>query len=339
MRLGAFFAATSSLVALAAGIYGRSDVDHSGRRYGFYPFLLLIMAGVLGAFMTGDIFNLYVWFEVLLISSFGCWCWASERAQLDGGVKYAFLNLIATTLFLVATGYLYGLFGTLNMADIAVKAIRPAWHRAADDAGHAVPACLRHEGCGLSGQFLASRLLPHAQAGGVCPFCRAADQGRRLCAFAGFSACCFRSSARNCPFIIAIAAALTMVLGVMGALAQNDIRRSMGFLVVSGIGVMMAGLALGSPAGLSGAIFYAAHSMVVMTALYFAIGIGARLGGSFMLSSAGGLYARNAMLAMLTLMLFLSVSGLPPFSGFLAQGDAGQGVAGRRRLVACGRSL
>jgi multicomponent Na+:H+ antiporter subunit D len=135
-------------------------------------------------------------------------------------------------------------------------------------------------------------------------------------------------SARNCPFIIAIAAALTMVLGVMGALAQNDIRRSMGFLVVSGIGVMMAGLALGSPAGLSGAIFYAAHSMVVMTALYFAIGIGARLGGSFMLTSAGGLYARNAACwRFLTLMLFLSVSGLPPFSGFLAQGDAGQGVA------------
>jgi multicomponent Na+:H+ antiporter subunit D len=89
-------------------------------------------------------------------------------------------------------------------------------------------------------------------------------------------------------FIIAIAAALTMVLGVMGALAQNDIRRSLGFLVVSGIGVMMAGLALGSPAGLSGAIFYAAHSMVVMTALYFAIGIGARLGGSFMLTPRAG---------------------------------------------------
>jgi NADH:ubiquinone oxidoreductase subunit 5 (subunit L)/multisubunit Na+/H+ antiporter MnhA subunit len=116
--------------------------------------------------------------------------------------------------------------------------------------------------------------------------------------------------------IIAIVAALTMVLGVMGALAQNDIRRAMGFLVISGIGVMMAGLALGSPAGLSGAIFYAAHSMVVMTALYFAIGIGAQLGGSFMLSSAGGLYARSAVLAFLTLMLFLSVSGLPPFSGF-----------------------
>jgi multicomponent Na+:H+ antiporter subunit D len=120
--MGAFFAATSSLVALAAGIYGRGDVDHSGRRYGFYPFLLLIMAGVLGAFMTGDIFNLYVWFEVLLISSFGLLVLGNERAQLDGGVKYAFLNLIATTLFLIATGYLYGLFGTLNMADIAIKA-------------------------------------------------------------------------------------------------------------------------------------------------------------------------------------------------------------------------
>jgi multicomponent Na+:H+ antiporter subunit D len=313
--LGAFFAATSSLVALAAGIYGRSDVDHSGRRYGFYPFLLLIMAGVLGAFMTGDIFNLYVWFEVLLISSFGLLVLGSERSQLDGGVKYAFLNLIATTLFLVATGYLYGLFGTLNMADIAVKA---------SDLRGAAPlmtlvtlfllafgmkAAAFPVNFWLPASYHTPRLVVSALFAGLLTKVGVYALLRIL-------GMLFPIEREELSFIIAIAAALTMVLGVIGALAQNDIRRSLGFLVVSGIGVMMAGLALGSPAGLSGAIFYAAHSMVVMTALYFAIGIGARLGGSFMLNSAGGLYARNAMLAMLTLMLFLSVSGLPPFSGF-----------------------
>jgi multicomponent Na+:H+ antiporter subunit D len=313
--LGAFFAATSSLVALAAGVYGRSDVDHSGQRYGFYPFLLLIMAGVLGAFLTGDIFNLYVWFEVLLISSFGLLVLGSGRAQLDGGVKYAFLNLIATTLFLVATGYLYGLFGTLNMADIAVKAselrgaaplmtlvtlflLAFAMKAAAFPVNFWLPASYHTPKLVVSALF--AGLLTKV---GIYALLRILGM-------------LFPVERLELSYIIAIAAALTMVLGVLGALAQNDIRRSMGFLVVSGIGVMMAGLAIGSPAGLSGAIFYAAHSMVVMTALYFAIGIGARLGGSFMLTSAGGLYARNAALAMLTLMLFLSVSGLPPFSGF-----------------------
>ncbi|MEQ8305775.1 MAG: Na+/H+ antiporter subunit D [Hoeflea sp.] len=313
--LSGFFAATSALVALAAGIYGRSDVDHSGRRYGFYPFLLLIMAGVLGAFLTGDIFNLYVWFEVLLISSFGLLVLGSERAQLDGGVKYAFLNLIATTLFLVATGYLYGLFGTLNMADIAIKASElrgtaPLMTLVALFLlAFAMKAAAFPVNFWLPASYHTPRLVVSALFAGLLT-----KVG--IYALLRILGMLFPIEREELALIIAIAAALTMVLGVMGALAQNDIRRALGFLVISGIGVMMAGLALGSPAGFSGAIFYAAHSMVVMTALYFAVGIGARLGGSFNLTSAGGLYARNATLAMLTLMLFLSVSGLPPFSGF-----------------------
>lgn len=313
--MGAFFAATASLVALATGIYGRSDVDDSNRRYGFYPFLLLIMAGILGAFLTGDIFNLYVWFEVLLISSFGLLVLGSRPAQFDGAVKYAFLNLIATTLFLVATGYLYGLFGTLNMADIAIKA--PELRGTAPLMtlvtlyllAFAMKAAAFPVNFWLPASYHTPRLVVSALFAGLLT-----KVG--IYALLRILGMLFPFEREELSFLIAIAAALTMILGVMGALAQNDIRRSLGFLVISGIGVMMAGLALGSPAGLSGAILYAAHSMVVMTALYFAVGIGARLGGSFKLTEAGGLYARNAAVAGLTLVLFLSVAGLPPFSGF-----------------------
>lgn len=119
---GALMALTAALAALAGGIYALADIGESGRRYGFFPLLMLLMAGVTGAFLTGDIFNLYVWFEVLLISSFGLIILGSEREQIDGALKYAVLNLIATTLFLVGVGILYAAFGTLNMADIAAKA-------------------------------------------------------------------------------------------------------------------------------------------------------------------------------------------------------------------------
>ena len=118
---GAVRALAAALVALAAAIFSLQDIDAGGRRYGFFPFLMLLMAGVSGAFLTGDIFNLYVWFEVLLISSFGLLILGSEPRQIEGAMKYAILNLIATTLFLVSVGYLYALFGTLNMADIARK--------------------------------------------------------------------------------------------------------------------------------------------------------------------------------------------------------------------------
>jgi multicomponent Na+:H+ antiporter subunit D len=116
--------------------------------------------------------------------------------------------------------------------------------------------------------------------------------------------------------VIAIVAALTMVLGAMGALAQSDIRRFLGFVVVSGIGYMLAGAAIAGTAGLSAAIFYALHSIVLMTALYLLAGEAARRGGSYRLESLSGLWAAAPAFAGLSLALFFAGSGLPPFSGF-----------------------
>ena len=95
------FALVATFVAVACTVYSLCDIGAIGRRYGFYPFLMLMMAGVNGAFLTGDIFNLYVWFEVFLISSFGLMILGSEKQQIDGATKYAILNLVATTLFLI----------------------------------------------------------------------------------------------------------------------------------------------------------------------------------------------------------------------------------------------
>nr|WP_272210623.1 proton-conducting transporter membrane subunit [Marinicella sp. W31]MDC2876524.1 proton-conducting transporter membrane subunit [Marinicella sp. W31] len=120
--LGALFALAAAIAGLAGAVFAIGDIRKSERLYGFYPFLMLLMAGVSGAFLTGDIFNLYVWFEVLLISSFGMLILGSTHEQLDGAMKYAVLNLIGTTLFLIAVAYIYAVFGTLNMADIALRA-------------------------------------------------------------------------------------------------------------------------------------------------------------------------------------------------------------------------
>jgi multicomponent Na+:H+ antiporter subunit D len=312
--LGASFALVAGILGLAGGIYALRDIDRTGRRYGFYPFLLLMMSGVTAAFLTGDIFNLYVWFEVLLISSFGLLVLGSEREQLDGATKYAFLNLIATTLFLLAVAYLYGMFGTLNMADISRKAadlrgtgplftiatlflFAFAMKAAAFPVNFWLPASYHTPRIVVSGLF--AGLLTKV---GIYALLR-------------IFMTLFSLERDFLASAIAIVAGLTMVLGAMGAIAQNDIRRSLGFLVISGIGSMLAGLALGSAAGISGAVFYAVHSMVVMTALYFLVGIvGERMRG-FRLDAAGGIYTQAPWLAGLALVLFLSVSGLPPFSG------------------------
>ena len=115
--------------------------------------------------------------------------------------------------------------------------------------------------------------------------------------------------------LIAIVAAATMLFGILGALAQSDIRRTMGFIVVSGIGMMLAGLALASPTGLTGTIVYAVHSMLSMTALYVLAGMAGERAGSFSLKSMGGLYRDYPLLAAIALVLFFAAAGLPPFSG------------------------
>lgn len=311
---GAVLALVSGLAALACGIYGIIEVDDSGRRYGFYPFLFLLMAGVSGSFLTGDIFNLYVWFEVLLIASFGLLVLGSERGQIDGATKYGFLNLVATTLFLIATAYLYGIFGTLNMADIAVKA-----RHAADSQPLMTLATLYLLAFGmkaaafpvnfwLPASYHTPRIVAAALFAGVLT---------KVGVYALMRTLVMLMPAEHATLsaLIDAIAVLTMLGGSFGALAQTDIRRLLGYLVISGIGVLLAGLALPGADGLAGTVFYMAHSMIVMTALYIAVGIAGRAAGGFSLGEIGGLYRARPFLAALSLVLFFSVSGLPPFSG------------------------
>jgi len=311
--LGALFAVTASFVALACAAFSFADIDTTGRRYGFYVFFMLMMAGVNGAFLTGDLFNLYVWFEVFVISSFGLIVLGSERAQLDGAVKYAVLNLTATTLFLVAATLLYGAVGTLNMADLA-RLMR---------AGTAAPV---HA---LAGLFLFAFAMK-AAAFPLNFWLPASYHTPRIVVAALFGAlltkvgiyALLRVLVMVMPAghgalsgVIGWTAGATMILGALGAIAQSDLRRTCGFLVISGVGVMLAGLAAGGQDGLSGVILYAVHSMLAMAAIYLACAAIRERAGSLSLRSLGGLYAAAPMLAAIMLLLMLAIGGLPPGSG------------------------
>ncbi len=305
----------ASLVAWCVGLYGIVDVNNTGRRYGFYPFLLLLMTGVCGSFLTGDIFNLYVWFEVLLISSFGLIILGNEKIQLDGALKYAVLNFTATTLFLIATGLLYGMVGTLNMADIAVKvknlpdsaplgAVTALYLLAFGMKAAAFPVNFW-----LPASYHTPRIVVSAVFAGLLTKVGVYALLRTLIMLLPEG----RSAMAD---VIAIIAVITMLTGVFGALAQTDIRKALGYLVISGIGSMLAGMAIGTGSAVAGSLFYAVHSIIVMTALYLAAGLIGRMGGSFDVRQLGGLYKGSPVLAGLFLVLCFAVAGLPPFSGF-----------------------
>lgn len=314
-KLGALLTFVGSLVALMGAIYSTADAKVIDRRFGFYPFLLLMMAGVSGAFLTGDIFNLYVWFEVLLISSFGLIVLGSEKKQLDGTMKYAFLNLVATTMFLIATGYLYGLLGTLNMADIAMKlqnydgdgpvrTIAVLYIAAFSMKAAAFPLNFW-----LPASYHTPRIVVSALFGGLLT-----KVG--IYSLLRVAVMLFSFEREFLSIGIAWLAGATMLVGVLGALAQNDIRRILGYLVISGIGTMLAGIYVATLPGLSGVIVYTVHSMLTMTALYLVVGMIGKISGSFDLREVGGLYAVSPMLSAVFFVLCLAIAGLPLTSGF-----------------------
>ncbi|MBP1853298.1 Na+/H+ antiporter subunit D [Rhizobium halophytocola] len=312
---GALFALAAAIVSLSGAVYALGDINGSGRRYGFYPFLLVLTAGVTGAFLTGDIFNLYVWFEVLLISSFGLLILGSEREQIDGALKYAILNLIGTTLFLIAVGYLYAIFGTLNMADIARKAggLR-------DHAPLMTLATLFVLAFGMkAAAFPVNFWLPasyHTPRVVVSALFAGLLTKVGIYALLRVMVMLLPVERDTLSLVIGLAAALSMLLGALGALAQRDVRRFMGFIIIVGIGYIAAGAAIGGVAGVSAAIFYALHSIVLMTALYLVAGEMRARAGSFRLDELGGLWRVAPVFSAVALALFFAGSGLPPFSGF-----------------------
>ena len=275
---------------------------------------MMMMAGVNGAFLTGDIFNLYVWFEVFLISSFGLLVLGSRREQIDGATKYAILNFVATTLFLIATGLLYGTFGTLNMADLARKA-----QEVRDSGPLMTLAVLYLLAFGMkAAAFPVNFWLPasyHTPQIVIAALFAGLLTKIGVYALLRSLVMIFPVERATLSGMIGWVAAATMILGIMGALSQSDTRRIFGFVVISGVGVMLAGVSLGGADGISGTILYGIHSMLVMTALYLLAGIMRDVGGSFSLHELSGLYRASPLLAAAAFVLVLAVSGLPPGSG------------------------
>ncbi|WP_180897692.1 Na+/H+ antiporter subunit D [Martelella soudanensis] len=312
--MSALFALAAAIAGLAGAVFALGDIDKSGRRYGFYPFLMLLIAGVSGAFLTGDIFNLYVWFEVLLISSFGLLILGSTHEQLDGAMKYAVLNLIGTTLFLIAVAYVYAVFGTLNMADIAIRSREaPTLPTATIGAlfvlAFGMKAAAFPVNFWLPASYHTPRTVVSALFGGLLT-----KVG--VYALLRVMVMILPADLANLATIIGVAAFLTMVLAGLGAIAQYDIRRAVGYIVIVGIGNCLAGVAIGGMDGLQGALFYALHSMILMTLLYLTIGLAGRLAGGFSLNRIGGIYKRHPAFAGVSLGVFFAAAGLPPFSGF-----------------------
>jgi multicomponent Na+:H+ antiporter subunit D len=328
---GASFALAAAVVTLAVLVYAEIDRADADGRDAFHSMVLLLLAGVTGAFLTGDLFNLYVWFEVMLIASFGLIVQGNRPVQLDGAVKYGFLNFLATTFFLLALGLLYGLLGTLNMSDI--MRVAPA----ANPAAMAGVAALLMLAFGMkAAAFPVNAWLP-ASYHTPNPAVSALFAGllTKVGAYA-----LLRSLVALLPAsrdllepALALVAILTLVIAPLGAIAETNLRRAIGFIVIGGIGAVMAGLALPSLTGIAGSGLYIFHAILTMTALYMVAGLIEKRTGVADTRLMGGLYAASAPISILFLVLILASAGVPPFLGFwpkllLLEAGLADGVTG-----------
>jgi multicomponent Na+:H+ antiporter subunit D len=316
--LAALMVWISAFVVLAVMVYGVKGRGH-GHQSGHAQVLIQgLLLGVNGSFLTGDLFNLYVWFEVMLISSFVLMVREKGIKQLGGGLIYVILNLLASAMFLCGAGMLYGELGTLNFADMAVKL------SAVDD-----PAFVNTTGSLLFVAFAAKA--------GLFPFFfwlpasyHRADPALSAL-FAGlltkvgvyallrtFSLVFTDANGFSSDIILYVSMA-TMIVGVLGAVAQYNVRRLLAFHIISQIGYMVAGIAIGTPLALASVIFYTLHHIAVKTCLFLVGGVLEMRTGNPDIRTHGGFYKTDPWLAVGFLIPALSLGGIPPLSGFWAK--------------------
>ncbi|TWU45022.1 Na(+)/H(+) antiporter subunit D [Novipirellula aureliae] len=308
----------ASVMGVAVSIYAFRMIDDARADFGFYPVFHLLLMGVCGAFLTGDLFNLYVWFEVMLISSFVLMALGGERAQLEGAIKYVTLNLISSAVFLAAIGVLYAAMGTLNMADVALK-LR-SFHDA--DIASALSMLFLIAFGTKAAVFPLFFWLPasyHTPPAAVSAIFAGLLTKVGVYALIRAFTLLFVEDTEFTHTLLLVVAALTMVTGVLGAMAQNEIRRILSFHIVSQIGYMLMGLAINTTLALAGSIFYIIHHIVVKTNLFLIGGIIEHRLGSGRLDRVGGLFRTAPLLSVLFFISAMSLAGIPPLSGFFAK--------------------
>ncbi|WP_112323478.1 Na+/H+ antiporter subunit D [Oceanibium sediminis] len=317
-RLSAVMVVITAITGLAVSIYALGEITKRVAYLGYHALFQVLIAGVTGAFLTGDLFNLYVWFEVMLIASFGLLILGGTRAQLDGGIKYVTLNLVSTVLFLSGIGLLYGLTGTLNLADLSI-----AVAQVENQGLLTVVAMMFMFAFGVKAAvFPLFFWLPasyHTPSFAVSAVFAGLLTKVGVYALIRMFTLVFDHDIAFTHTILLWVAGFTMVTGVLGAAAQSDFRKILSFHIVSQIGYMILGLALMTPMALLGAVFYLVHHIIVKANLFLIAGVAHRIAGGTELARIGGLYKTAPLLAFLFLIPAFSLAGFPPLSGFWAK--------------------
>ena len=318
-QLSALMLVVSVVVSLAVLVYAVSEGVAGGDDEGpisiFYPTFLLLVAGVSNAFLAGDLFNLYVGFEILLTASYVLLTMGGTAQRIRAGVTYVVVSVISSILFLITLGMIYGATGTVNMADLSVKlADLPQGTQLQLHLMLLIAFGVKAAVFPLS--FWLPDSYPTASAPVTAVF---AGLLTKVGVYSIIRTETLLFPDRQINGLLMWVALLTMLVGILGALAQIDIKRMLSFTLISHIGYMIFGIAVGTPQALAAVVYYIAHHIVIQTSLFLVAGLIERRGGSTNVDRLAGMLRISPLLGVLYLIPALNLGGIPPFSGFLGK--------------------
>ena len=313
--LTSFMLVTVNLIAFAVAIYSVNYMERFTSKWKFYTLFLLMLAGMNGVIVTGDMFNLFVFLEIASVASYALVAFGTEKQELEAAFKYAVMGTIASLFILLGIAFLYSFTSTLNMADMAnilaqkganniilmvsvlfivgfgLKAALVPFHAWLPDAHPSAPAPISAM---LSGVLIKSL--------GIYTICRIFYNviGMNL----------------NISTIIMFLGTLSMVVGALLALGQWDLKRLLAYSSISQIGYIILGIGLGTPLGILGGLFHLFNHSIFKSLLFLNSGAVEYATGTRDLQKMGGLMKKMPVTGTTTLIASMSIAGIPPFSGF-----------------------
>ncbi|PMR58947.1 Na+/H+ antiporter subunit D [Verrucosispora sp. ts21] len=318
-QLAALMLVVSSAVTLCVLLYsigqGQGETGESAPLAIFHPTYLVLTAGVTNAFLAGDLFNLYVGFEMLLAASFVLITLNGTRLRIRTGSTYVVVNVLASMIFLIAVGLVYAATGTLNLAHLAARL------DALPDGVRLSLQLMLLLAFGIKAAvFPLSAWLPDSYPTAPAPVTAVfAGLLTKVGVYAIIRTQTLLFPGGQAGTLLLVVAGLTMLVGILGAVAQSDMKRLFSFTLVSHIGYMIFGVGLSTVAGLVGAIFYVVHHITIQTTLFLVAGLVEQRTGSTDLRRLGGLARVAPLLGLLFFVSAMNLAGIPPFSGFLGK--------------------
>ncbi|MBU8880391.1 Na+/H+ antiporter subunit D [Bacillus sp. FJAT-29790] len=308
---------STGTVALFCLLFAFQSVGKEREAYYFYPLFLFLITGVNGSFLTGDLFNLFVCFEVMLISSYVLISLGGTKLQLRESIKYILINVVSSSLFLLAIAYLYAMIGTLNLAHLSIRVAE-----AGQDSLMTTVALLFLIVFGMKAALFLFFWLPGSYSApptAIAAIFAALLTKVGIYAIFRMFTLVFYHEPQITHLLIGILGAITMILGAIGAVAYWDIKKILTYNVIVGVGFIIAGLASFTSTGMMGSIYYLIHDIFIKALIFLLGGTIIHLTGTSKLNEISGLIRNHPYLGWIFFIAALSLAGIPPLSGFLGK--------------------